>query len=96
MKDYVRAARSYPWLFEAVEQAVATISHGTSDDGQRMLRSIRTSDGRPIADTEALVALNALTEPILTYPCYRKYTQSASPTLPTVVPPAICRPLIVE
>lgn len=62
MKDYVRAATSYPWLFEAVEQAVATISHGTSNDGQRMLRSIRTSDGRPIADTEALVALNALTD----------------------------------
>lgn len=59
MKDYVRAARTYPWLFEAVEKAIATIS-GDSDDGQRMLRSVRTSAGRPIADSEALVALNAL------------------------------------
>lgn len=62
MKDYVRAARNYPWLFEAVERAIATMSGGASNDGQRMLRSIRTSAGRPIADSEALVALNALTD----------------------------------
>lgn len=62
MKDYVQAARDYPWLFAAVERAVTTIPGRDASDGKQMLRSIRTSAGRRITDTEALVALNALAD----------------------------------
>ena len=62
MKDYVHAARSFPWLFEAIESAMATMPDGSSGDGYRLFRELRTSTGRPITDSEALIALNALSD----------------------------------
>jgi hypothetical protein len=60
MKDYVHAARNYPWLFDAIESAVATLPDEATGDGYRLFRGLRTSTGRPVADSEALIALNAL------------------------------------
>jgi phosphatidylserine/phosphatidylglycerophosphate/cardiolipin synthase-like enzyme len=60
MKDYVHAARNYPWLFDAIESAVATLPDEAISDGYRLFRGLHTSTGRPIADSEALIALNAL------------------------------------
>lgn len=60
MKDYVHAVRNYPWLFDAIESAVAVSPDEALSDGYRLFRGLQTSTGRPIADSEALVALNAL------------------------------------
>ena len=60
MKDYVHAVRNYPWLFDAIESAVATLPVESISDGYRLFRGLRTSTGRPVADSEALIALNAL------------------------------------
>jgi len=60
MKDYVYAVRNYPWLFDAIESAVATLPDEATGDGYRLFRGLRTSTGRPVADSEALIALNAL------------------------------------
>jgi phosphatidylserine/phosphatidylglycerophosphate/cardiolipin synthase-like enzyme len=60
MKDYVHAARNYPWLFDAIESAVAALPDEAVSDGYRLFRGLRTSTGRPVADSEALIALNAL------------------------------------
>jgi hypothetical protein len=60
MKNYVHAVRNYPWLFEAIESAVANLPDEATDDGYRLFRGLLTSTGRPVADSEALIALNAL------------------------------------
>lgn len=60
MKDYVVAVKRYPWLFDAVESALADVPDDTTIDGRRLLKGLRTSGGRPVSDSEALVALNAL------------------------------------
>src|SRR5689334_11023221 len=60
MKDYVHAVRSYPWLFDAIESAVATLPDDSIGDGYRLFRGMQTATGRPVADSEALIALNAL------------------------------------
>src|ERR1700674_4424457 len=60
MKDYVHAVRNHAWLFEAIEAAVATLPDEATGDGYRLFRGLRTSTGRPVADSEALIALNAL------------------------------------
>jgi hypothetical protein len=60
MKDYVHAMRNYPWLFDAIESAVTTLPDEAISDGYRLFRGLRTSTGRPVADSEAPIALNAL------------------------------------
>src|SRR6202034_414499 len=60
MKDYVHAARNYSWLFDAIESTVASLPDEAITDGYRLFRGLRTSTGRPVADSEALIALNAL------------------------------------
>lgn len=62
MKNYVHAVRNYPWLFDAIESAVAILPDDPIRDGYRLFRGMQTSTGRPVADSEALVALNALSD----------------------------------
>lgn len=62
MKEYVQAAKRYPWLFDAVESAAAALPDGTVTDGHRLFKGLRASNGRPISDSEALIALNALSD----------------------------------
>ena len=62
MRDYVHAAWNYPWLFEAIDSAMAILPDGRKSDGYRVFRGLRTSTGRPITDSDALIALNALSD----------------------------------
>jgi hypothetical protein len=55
MKHYVHAVRNYPWLFDAIESAVATLPNEAISDGYRLFLGLRTSTGRPVADSEALI-----------------------------------------
>lgn len=60
MKDYVHAVKRHPWLFEAVGSAIANLPDGAVEDGYTVLRGLRSSAGRPVSDSDVLVALSAL------------------------------------
>jgi len=62
MKDYVQAVRDYPWLFKAIESALAATPNTSHPDVQRLFRGLRTSTGRPVTDSEALIATHALSD----------------------------------
>jgi PLD-like domain len=60
MKTYVLTARRYPWLLASVEVALSALDPGPIQKISRLLRSLRSSIGRPISEDEALLSLNAL------------------------------------
>jgi hypothetical protein len=62
MKSYVLAVKTYSWLLPVVEESLIHLDDGAVREASRLARDLRTPNGRPVSDEEALVALNALCE----------------------------------
>ena len=57
---YILTAKSHPWLLPSIEAPLQNTEVGAAIDISRVVRGVRIPGGRPVADDEAMIAINAL------------------------------------